>query len=217
MGSGDFLAALGARQTVRAFGGRPVSEQTVQEILELARRAPSEFNLQPWRVLVCHAAADRERLRACCLDQPQITSAGVAFVICGSTRDLVERTAVAADDMLRAERIAAAERPELELFMRTYYAEDPLRTRFSALRNAVLFAHHLLVSGLALGLDGFWLAGFDEATLRAEFDLGGDLELAGIIGLGWDGERRTPLPRRPLAELVLPVDRSPTPTVISAR
>lgn len=217
MGQGDFVAALGARQTVRAFGDRPVSERTVLEVLDLARRAPSEFNLQPWRVLVCHAVADRERLRACCLDQPQIASSGVAFVVCGSTRDLVERAAAATDDMLRAGRIAAAECPEWELFMRTYYAEDPLRTRLSALRNAVLFAHHLLVSGLALGLDGFWLAGFDEAALRAEFDLGSDLELAGIIGLGWDGERRTPLPRRPLAELLLPTDRSPTPTVIAAR
>src|ERR1700760_2663844 len=46
--------AVGARFSVRAFPPAPVPGEVVREILELAHRAPSGGNLQPWRV---HAVA----------------------------------------------------------------------------------------------------------------------------------------------------------------
>ena len=46
--------AVAARISVRAFKPDPVPGALVREILELAHRAPSGGNLQPWRV---HALA----------------------------------------------------------------------------------------------------------------------------------------------------------------
>lgn len=42
--------AVRGRYSVRAFLDRPVERGLVEEILEIARRAPSGGNLQPWRV-----------------------------------------------------------------------------------------------------------------------------------------------------------------------
>lgn len=42
--------AIARRQSVRAFNTDPVPGDTVREILDAARRAPSGGNLQPWRV-----------------------------------------------------------------------------------------------------------------------------------------------------------------------
>lgn len=42
--------AVLARRSVRAFLDRPVDRDTVAEILDIARRAPSGGNLQPWHV-----------------------------------------------------------------------------------------------------------------------------------------------------------------------
>jgi nitroreductase len=42
--------AVCARRSVRAFLPKPVPEATIKEILNLACRAPSGGNLQPWRV-----------------------------------------------------------------------------------------------------------------------------------------------------------------------
>lgn len=44
--------ALDTRITVRDFLDKPVPEQTLQQILDTARRTPSGGNLQPWRVHV---------------------------------------------------------------------------------------------------------------------------------------------------------------------
>ena len=53
--------AITSRRSVRAFLPTPVSEATVREILEVAARAPSGTNLQPWKVHVLTGAA-RQRL-----------------------------------------------------------------------------------------------------------------------------------------------------------
>ncbi len=45
----------------RAFSQRPVSRQTIEDILEVARFAPSGANIQPWRVYVL-AGAEKERV-----------------------------------------------------------------------------------------------------------------------------------------------------------
>jgi nitroreductase len=55
--------ALRARITTRAFLPDEVAEETVREILEAAKYAPSGGNLQPWRVHVVMGGA-RERLIA---------------------------------------------------------------------------------------------------------------------------------------------------------
>ncbi|CAO3438507.1 nitroreductase [Azospirillum doebereinerae] len=48
------LDAVAGRRSVRAFTGTPVPRATVERILDLAARAPSGSNIQPWKV---HAAA----------------------------------------------------------------------------------------------------------------------------------------------------------------
>ena len=51
------------RRSTRAFLDRPVAESLVREILDVARRAPSGGNMQPWRVWVV-AGEEQKRLRA---------------------------------------------------------------------------------------------------------------------------------------------------------
>jgi nitroreductase len=51
---------IGTRRAIRRFTARPVSKQLLLEILDLARRAPSNSNMQPWRVyLVGGTAKDK--------------------------------------------------------------------------------------------------------------------------------------------------------------
>jgi nitroreductase len=54
-------AAVQSRHSIRAFLPRPVAPELINEILQLASRAPSGTNLQPWRVHVVTGDA-RQRL-----------------------------------------------------------------------------------------------------------------------------------------------------------
>jgi nitroreductase len=55
--------AIRTRQAIRGFLPTPVPRATIEEILEVASRAPSGTNTQPWKVTVLTGAA-RQRLTA---------------------------------------------------------------------------------------------------------------------------------------------------------
>ncbi|MFG1351592.1 nitroreductase [Xanthobacter autotrophicus] len=48
--------AIRSRRSVRAFLPTPIPDETVARILELAARAPSGSNIQPWQVMVLRGA-----------------------------------------------------------------------------------------------------------------------------------------------------------------
>ena len=54
-------AAITSRRSIRAFLPTPVPRETIERILEVAARAPSGTNTQPWQVYVLTGAA-RQRL-----------------------------------------------------------------------------------------------------------------------------------------------------------
>ena len=53
--------AIGSRRSTRRYLPKPVSAATVREILDLAARAPSGTNVQPWKVYAL-AGAEKETL-----------------------------------------------------------------------------------------------------------------------------------------------------------
>ena len=52
----DVTDAVRRRKSIRAFLDTPVDDDTIAELLELAARAPSGGNVQPWRIYVISAA-----------------------------------------------------------------------------------------------------------------------------------------------------------------
>jgi nitroreductase len=77
-------AAITSRISARAFTQKPVSRQTITEILEVASRAPSGTNTQPWQV----------------------------YVLQGNSRDSLCEKVCAAQDAIRANPDLAAEYKE---------------------------------------------------------------------------------------------------------
>lgn len=57
---------MAGRHAVRAFLPTPVARTTVEDIIAVARRAPSGTNLQPWRVHVLSGAARQRLVDAVC-------------------------------------------------------------------------------------------------------------------------------------------------------
>ncbi|MDP2822342.1 MAG: nitroreductase [Sulfuritalea sp.] len=59
-------AVMAGRHAVRAFLPRDVPRATVEDILRMARRAPSGTNLQPWRVHVLTGKTQQRLVAAVC-------------------------------------------------------------------------------------------------------------------------------------------------------
>jgi len=66
-GGNAFDRIILGRFACRDFASRPVSRETIEEILAVARYAPSGANIQPWQVYVL-AGVERERISSALLE-----------------------------------------------------------------------------------------------------------------------------------------------------
>ena len=48
----DIIDAIRSRKGIRGYKPDPVPEEVLREILDIARRAPSQMNSQPWEITV---------------------------------------------------------------------------------------------------------------------------------------------------------------------
>ena len=59
----EFREIMSQRRSVRHFSDRPVSEETIREIVATAGSAPSGANKQPWRFVCVKDAETKRRIR----------------------------------------------------------------------------------------------------------------------------------------------------------
>ena len=82
----DFDYLLGRRRMVRKFRSRPVGDDVVRRLIDMATRAPSAGNLQPWAFVVVRDAQRRRQLGAAAYGQTWLADAPVSIVACADPR-----------------------------------------------------------------------------------------------------------------------------------
>lgn len=178
-----------------------LTDSEIEELVRLATRAPTAYNLQNWRFIAVRTAEAKAHLRALAWNQPKVEDAAVTFIICGVLPDveaLPERLqpSVAAGympaDMPSAWREAAG----------SQYA-DPQTARDEAVRSATLGAATLIHAAEALGLASGPMVGFDAEGVARSFGLSQSELPALLVAVGRAAPGNWPQkPRRPLAEVL---------------
>lgn len=79
------LEEISNRKSVRSYDERPIPDETVNEILEAGRLAPSWVNVQPWKFIVIKDEKTKELLFKASGEQKQILN---AQVIIGCVADM---------------------------------------------------------------------------------------------------------------------------------
>ena len=64
----DVTEAVKTQRTIRAFRPEPVPEETIREVIELAKLGPSNGNTQPWNIAVVSGEA-KDQIRQAILDE----------------------------------------------------------------------------------------------------------------------------------------------------
>jgi nitroreductase len=153
-------ALIEARAAVNLFDPRhPISDREIEQLAELAIRAPSAFNLQNWRLHAVRTPEWKARLRAAAWDQAKVEEASVTFVVSGEiarAEDVEARLApsVAAGPM--SPQMAAV---WIDMAQDSY--AKPQAARDEAIRSATLLAATLMFAAEGSGLSTAPMSGFD--------------------------------------------------------
>jgi 3-hydroxypropanoate dehydrogenase len=165
------LLFLDAR-THRMWIDRPVDDQLLRQVYELARWPPTSANCQPMRVVFVRSRHAKQRLRPA-LDAgnvEQTMSAPVTAIVAYDTRFFEHMSTLAPQRPDMGERLAA--RPEA------------VRERM-AFQNGTLQGGYLIAAARALGLDCGPMGGFDRARVDAEFFPDGRWTSNFLLNLGY--------------------------------
>jgi len=81
----ELREAIAKRYATKRFDGRAVPPETIRELLDLIRWAPSGLNIQPWRIKVVSDPEIKHELHAATYEEPQILSCSHLLVFCADT------------------------------------------------------------------------------------------------------------------------------------
>lgn len=79
-----------ARRSIRKFKPDAIPQRQLKEILSLAQRAPSAWNLQPWRYVVVTNPELKAKLQQAAYNQGQVTSAPAVVVMYSDMKNTLE-------------------------------------------------------------------------------------------------------------------------------
>ncbi len=170
----------GAR-THNGWQDRPVSDEILEEMLELAKMGPTSANCSPMRVVFVRSKEGKERLKPALLPQNvEKTMAAPATAIVGydlAFPELLPRLFPHAD-------------------ARSWFVGNQPLIEVTAFRNGTLQGGYLILAARALGIDCGPMSGFDNAKVDAEFFAGTQIRSNFLINLGY-GDPTKLFPRSP--------------------
>jgi 3-hydroxypropanoate dehydrogenase len=169
-------------RTRNAWTGRPVSEQQLREIYDLAKLGPTSANSSPARFVWVTTAEGKSRLAASAspANVPKILSAPVTVII-GYDLDFAQQLPV----------LFPARGKEMQA-----YFTDPDVVHMTAFRNSSLQGAYVILAARALGLDCGPMSGFNNEAVDRTFFSDTRIKSNFICGIGYGSEQNL-FPRNP--------------------
>ncbi|QJA05776.1 nitroreductase family protein [Thermosulfurimonas marina] len=184
----EVITAIRGRRAINYFDPqRPVPEELLRNLLELAALAPSSFNLQPWRVIVVDDPEKKALLRECAMGQPKVEEAPVVLILVADPGVVEEY----GEEVLR-DRLAKGylkDESQIEgvkaVFYQLYGDRESLRRKLFAVKNTALFAMNLMLAARGLGLETHPMDGFEEPCVKRVFGIPEDKLVPMLVAVGY--------------------------------
>jgi nitroreductase len=199
----EFLDVLETRRSVQTFlPGKRIPRDDMKRLFERTCKAPSSWNLQPWKFLVIEEETRRAEIRKMAWDQPKVTDCSALVLVLGDTDPHRNKKRVFdqwRDNGIIDNEIHARWMDAVGMVYPTDYEKHEY-----AIRNSTLAAMTLMLVAWDMGYATCPMIGFDKQAVSEFIGVKGNWILSFMIALGIaDGEPAFPRQRRfPFEEVV---------------
>ena len=169
-------------RTFNAFLPKPVSDEQLRALYDLAKFGPTSANSSPMRVVFVKSAEAKEKLK------PFLSEGNRAKTMSAPV------TAIIATDHEFHEKL-----PQLfpHADARSWFVGNQDLIDRTAFRNATLQGGYVILAARALGLDCGPMSGFDNAGVDKVFFAGTSIQSNFLINIGYGDSSRDLFPRSP--------------------
>jgi nitroreductase len=185
----DFKEILEKRRSINFFDSeKDVSEELLGELVNMAARAPSSFNLQPWNLVVLRDREEKERLKALAWNQPKIVEAPVVLMVLADKSGWREGHSTVEKNWKEMLKTGAMQPGQREWFLnaaKSLYDWSPEANLAFAVKNTGFFAMSLMYSATTLGLESHPMDGFDHEGVRKAFKIPENYWILLLLAIGY--------------------------------
>ncbi len=177
------------RYAVREYDDRKVPEETVRQLLDMIRYAPSAINLQPWKIKVVSDRATQEALCSAtpAFNQPQVRTCSHLLVLCADTDypAIIDRY----DKALIAREVPAEMRSFVTGLASDFVAGMTPQEQLQWSREQVHIALGNALNGAyALGLGACPMTAFDPAEYSRILNLPSTIVPTVLVSVGYPAD-----------------------------
>ena len=209
----DFKDIINKRRAVNFFDPeKPVSDELVREMVEMASKVPSSFNLQPWSLMIIKYPEKKKRLRKLAWDQPKVTEAPVVFIVLADRDGWKKGHPFLEKNFKEMVQSGSMAEKQYDWFVNSckgLYGETQEKQQAFACKNTGFFAMALMFAAKNLGLDTHPMDGFDHDGVRKEFNIPENYWIPLLMAVGYFDEKKSLHPpkwRKTLEEIVVKFD-----------
>ncbi len=201
-----FMEAMDFRHACKVFDDtKKISEKDLNFILEVGRKSPSSFGMEPWKFLVIQNEELKAKIRPFCWDQPQITTCSDLVIYLAKIEDVKPESGIPAKRFGRREM--PQEKKDFYLDLYTNHLSDTLSSDENILawtaRQCYIASSNMMTAAASIGIDSCPIEGFEKE--KVEEVLGLDTtkyQLAVIVPFGYRINEQSSQLREPFDEIV---------------
>lgn len=180
--------AIEQRRAVRSFRPDAIPEVLLAEILHLGTRAPSGYNLQPWRFIVLREAQSKEKLKACAFNQRQVGEAPLVLICCGDRRVSTPEYIESVIDLGKNaggmnDTYADVMRQQIPALFENKPCFDSIEAWTN--RHTMLAVAHIMIVAKSFGVDSCPMEGFVSAQVKETFKIPEEVDVCCLLCLGY--------------------------------
>ena len=190
--------AAAKRRSIRAYGSEAIPAGELDAIFEVARLAPSAWNLQPWRFVVVDDPARKAQLAEAAFGQRQVSSAPAVIAVYTDMRDALER----ADRVIHPELSHEQRERQRRSIERAFASQSDEEREAWGARQGYIALGYLLLAAAERGYDTSPMLGFDQIQARTVINAPPHAQVIALVAIGRGTEEGRPHHRLPLADLV---------------
>lgn len=173
------IEAIQSRRSVKHFDpAHKMPEADIARLVEVAKLAPSSFNMQNYRLLLVQDAELRKEIRAVAWNQAQVTDASLLVILCGDLNAHKKNPA-------RYWSHAPKEVQDILVPALTpFYEGKPQLIRDEAMRSTGFAGMTLMLAARELGYDSCPMVGFDPVAVAKLVNLPADHAISYMLAIG---------------------------------
>ncbi|HON59856.1 MAG TPA: nitroreductase family protein [Smithella sp.] len=197
-----FDDVLTSRRSIRKFRPGGLSEETVRQLLEAARLAPSGSNIQPARFIVAQSQKAREDIGRF-TPYKFIVRASVIFVCCADLTALETRD-LRVGELLEVGAFEGVD-VNFEGFAPYSAISGAEAARAYLAMNVAIAVEHIVLKAVDLGLGSCWIGRFERDKVSAYLHLDENIYPVVLLPVGYPDQSPRARPRMNLDDMILKV------------